>query len=552
MTTIRLVAWNISEGSLNASNQQERNIRINQISSCLFSWSPDIVMLNEVCKWHWLEGGMDQIAFLAQRGGYNYVECARTATKFLQWEKNVAVLSRFPLLSVARIEHSAGLDGSGYATVYVTANINDRKHHIFSTRFNAWDVNENLRSHETIRDIISAIPNDEAVILGGDFNTGANGVTNWPTSTPRTLDYNTFAASTQLRHVLGGIGWTEQDRPVDHILVRGAYTIANAARKDPFSWNPSDHPWVIAELLPLKIETIAPVNAIASGENEIVIVAIAKREQGGSLSYSQWAEATGWQDWTPFHIDYGSSRGFLGLALEDDRCYMLWVGPDGWVYHKSRTGDGQWLPPWPVGNSNYPLLHGVPGGAVHGASCQPKMLHVFYANAEGNIFFARRDTAAGGTWPEHGRLSSGVTSPGGHVTAVSRRKGQLDAFCVGTDGGVYTSSWNLGGQWSAWMRIGDVVAQVGNYVCLVTRDTDMLDIFVVDTYGRTMSAAWEPGYGWRGWWHIQSGVTAPSGWVTAVSRGPNLLDLFTRGTDGRVYTAAWSPAGGWGGMVVYQ
>lgn len=303
-----------------------------------------------------------------------------------------------------------------------------------------------------------------------------------------------------------------------------------------------------AEFTPHAIETLSPVTAIAPARDEILVAGIAKQEQSGRLMYAHWTSAKGWRGWVPFtSVDYGRTQGFVGLALEDARCYLLWVGPDGWVYHRPRESGGQWGLIWPVGNSANPPLNGVPGGAVHGVSCQPGMLHVFYSNAQGSIIFARRDTAGGGTWPEHGKLSGGVTSPGGHVTAVSKRQGKLDAFCVGTDGGVYTASWSVGGRWSTWTRIGNVVGLPGSYVSAVSRNTDKIDIFVVDTQGRTMSAAWEPTPGWRGWWHIQNGMSAPTGLVTAVSRGPDLLDIFTRGTDDRVYTSAWSPAGGWGG-----
>ena len=93
------------------------------------------------------------------------------------------------------------------------------------------------------------------------------------------------------------------------------------------------------------------------------------------------------------------------------------------------------------------------------------------------------DTAPGGNWPEHTGFVGGLTSPGGHVTAVSRRQGQLDVFCVGTDGGVYTSSWSVDGNWAAWTKIGGVTAFAGNYVSAVSRNTDKIDIFVVDFMG---------------------------------------------------------------------
>ncbi len=305
------------------------------------------------------------------------------------------------------------------------------------------------------------------------------------------------------------------------------------------------HPWRV-EIN----EAGAPVTAIAPSTDELLVAGITNEgKDNGRLMFAHWAPANGWRGWLPVEFGYGGSLSFIGTARDVDRSqsYVLWIGTDGWVYHRVRRVDGHWQTTWVVGNSVNAPLHGVPGGAVHGISCQQGMLHVFYTNTQGRIIFARRDTAGGGTWPEHAGLSGVATAPGGHVTAVCRRPGQLDVFCVGTDGGIYTASWSVGSSWSPWSKIGNTVARAGNYVSAVSRNRDKIDIFVVDTQGRTMSAAWDPDQGWRGWWHIQNGMAGPTGFVTCVSRNLDLLDIFVRGTDGRVYTAAWSPSGGWGG-----
>lgn len=247
ISEVRVVAWNIQKGT--ADGARDQMSCLNAIKDSLIYWSPDIALLNEVVIWNfWTNGGINQVEWLAKQAGYNHYLWAKSATWFMRGVINVAVLSRYPLLPKARIEHSAYLDGGGYATLHVIAEIFNHKHHVFSTRFTAWDVAENLRSHETIQDIIAAIPGDEAVIFGGDLNTGAGGVTNWPPSKSRTIEYNEFANKTQLRHVLGGVGWTNDSTPADHILFRGDYEIPFATRMDPINPNPSDHPWVIADL----------------------------------------------------------------------------------------------------------------------------------------------------------------------------------------------------------------------------------------------------------------------------------------------------------------
>jgi endonuclease/exonuclease/phosphatase family metal-dependent hydrolase len=241
---LSVIAWNIAEGI----GLGDEMATLSEIARCLRSKRADIVLLNEVCRyWH----RADQVFALAQLAGYPYKHSTWTSTNplFARAQKCVAVLSRFPLRYVERIQHSVYLDGKGYATLHVTADINNRVHHIFSTRFNAYDAAEIARSHATLRDIIAAIPPEEAVIIGGDFNVGHARYDNEDLMTRLDVlpPYADFVVRTGLRHVLGGFGW-EYPSPDDHLLMRGAYSIVTAERLPPANPNPSDHPWVFAEL----------------------------------------------------------------------------------------------------------------------------------------------------------------------------------------------------------------------------------------------------------------------------------------------------------------
>jgi predicted acylesterase/phospholipase RssA len=310
------------------------------------------------------------------------------------------------------------------------------------------------------------------------------------------------------------------------------------------------HPWFVTSR--------APVTAVAPGTDELLVAGITDEgKENGRVMFAHWAPTSGWRGWHPLEFAYGPSASFVGATVADDRAYVFWIGPDGWVYHKWREANGSWGPWWPVGNSNYPSLNGQPGGAVHAVSCQPGMLHVFYTNRQGRILVARRDTAAGGTWPEHQGILGGETLPGGHVTAVSRSPGQIDVFTVGTDGRMYTAAWNAQDrQWRGWWAIEGLVTAAGTHIAAVSRHLNYLDIFVADAQGRTMTAYWAAEIGWNGWFHVQGGLTLvpqgsrtalECGYVTAVSRSTDKLDIFTTGTDWRVYTAAWEPAFGWRG-----
>lgn len=248
MSNVRVVTWNLAEGSYNGHRDQM--VCLESISQNLQTLGAELVLLNEVCQWNgFTYSGVDQIAWLAQHAGYPHVHFTKAAALALKGGKFVAVLSRTPLLTRARIEHSAYLDGGGYATLYVTASLNGQTHHIFSTRFTAWNVGENLQSHKTLRDFIAVLPKDEPVILGGDFNTAAPGDATWSAGVPRIVDFDDFSAATGLQSALGGVAWTSAGGGPDQLLFRGPYSVAKAEYAYTGGGdNPSDHPWVLADL----------------------------------------------------------------------------------------------------------------------------------------------------------------------------------------------------------------------------------------------------------------------------------------------------------------
>jgi hypothetical protein len=301
---------------------------------------------------------------------------------------------------------------------------------------------------------------------------------------------------------------------------------------------------------------IPKVTAVSHATDQLLVM---RKDPGGLIrtgvgadvfdaQATHWTPASGWSGWQSSTPALASRETFFGSATESGYAYFFCIGTDGYVYFRTFTPSGQWTIWWIVGRSNEPTWNGVPYGAVNAVSCQPAMVHVFYTDRQGRILASRADTAGGvNTWPESVRLLGGRTAPGGHVTAVSRRQGQLDVFTVGIDGVVYTCAWNASEGWKGWWPIPGITAPPGAYTAAVSRSLDQLDIFVAADGGKIMSAAWNPSQpAWAGWWNIQGGTTN-SGYVTAVSRSPDLLDIFTADANYQVQTAAWDPTHGWGG-----
>ena len=162
---------------------------------------------------------------------------------------------------------------------------------------------------------------------------------------------------------------------------------------------------------------------------------------------------------------------------------------------------------------------------------------------------ARPGVSTAPFWPlAWAQVQSGLGQPGGAVAVVSRAPGFFDAFCVGSDHGVYTAA-TSGGPWAGWWPIPGVRSTPGSPITAVSRSQDKLDVFVADETGKVVTASWEPSFtSWHGWSSILNGATSPGGAVAAVSRRLDFLDLFVVGMDGHVWTAAWAPGTtGWQG-----
>jgi endonuclease/exonuclease/phosphatase family metal-dependent hydrolase len=475
---------------------------------------------------------------------------------FALWQEefftNLGILSRFPLSEVRPL----AVDRNYFLAA--KADVEGTSHQLIVAH---WDLGQFTSSSrraaaQQMVDIVrqAGVP----AFVGGDLNVLSG---YGPGGTPGTAPSEYVILATELWDTFTVVAPEPpycSNQRIDYIFFKGDYeTKEFHACLDA---QPSDHPFVIVTLeqrglTSSSIRTHAPVTAVTPAPGQALVVGVSDDtiDEGRIFAGRQAPNSTfdGWHQLTsPWTSSPARSvpESFVGCAVESGQPYLVWIGTDGWVMHAWPVADGKWFW-WPIGNSNDPSLHGVPGGAVHAVSCQVGMLHAFYAGADGRVFVARRDTTAGGTWPEHHWLLGGITAPGGHVTAVSRRPGQLDVFCVGTDGRVYTAAWNFQDSWRGWWPVGDLRADPGTHVAVVSRRPDFLDVFVPDVNGRTMSAAWEPGADWRGWWHIQGGLTGANGYVTALSPATDQLEIFTVGLDWRVFAASWAPNTGWVGWV---
>jgi hypothetical protein len=230
----------------------------------------------------------------------------------------------------------------------------------------------------------------------------------------------------------------------------------------------------------------------------------------------------------------GTGAGYFKIAYGDSNIdNEAFYGCQGAIPPASSKWRGWWT-----------VANGVATAdtSVFAASRSRDHLDITVAGTDRGIYTAAWQPAFTDGWRGWWRIQGGVAAPDSSITLVSRSTNKLDAFCVGSDRGIYTAAWEpaFTDGWRGWWRVQGGVAAPNTRVTAVSRRKDHLDIFCVGTDQRIYTAAWKPGdTSWRGWWPVAGGVAAPGTSVFGVSRGLDKLDIFCIGTDMQVYTAAW-------------
>lgn len=244
-TKLRIMAWNIAEGRLTPDSPS--NIKLPAIAQHICALSPDIVLLNEVKNERdWPFGsGVNQVEELARLTGMPYRHWANTVATGLTGHKAVGILSRYPL-GVPRV-HRVMCDGSetAFATLETTVTVNNRVHHLLSTRFAPHNTPEHaVENVAGITQAISLVRNidpQRPVIFGGDFNAEPQ--------TPQMVNFYANSGLLDAYKVLPDPELCSTYR-VDYIFYRGPYKLNVMQQRCswPSSDEPSDHPFVFIEL----------------------------------------------------------------------------------------------------------------------------------------------------------------------------------------------------------------------------------------------------------------------------------------------------------------
>jgi hypothetical protein len=252
----------------------------------------------------------------------------------------------------------------------------------------------------------------------------------------------------------------------------------------------------------------APLHAVSRSKDKLDVFVIA--DQAVFTAAWEPASANGWNGWGIINDGRAPGGRVTAVARSNDKLDVFVAGADG------RVMTASWEPAFTDGWRGWREIGDVkvPHGAyIHAVSRSTDKLDLFVSDVKGKIRTASWEPSFTDGWRGWRTINGGQAAPGAPVTAVCRGKDKLDIFVVGTDGGVWTASWepSFTDGWRGWGPIGDIRVPAGSTVNAVSRSLDKLDLFVADVNGVVRTASWEPSFadGWRGWREINGGRAMP-------------------------------------------
>jgi len=241
----------------------------------------------------------------------------------------------------------------------------------------------------------------------------------------------------------------------------------------------------------------------------------------------------------------------LWAPRKPDHLDLFITGVDGSIWSTWWEAAWNWQPWFVI----HPEVKADPAVTVS-ALWRGQHLDLFVTGTDGAVWTLWWDDVVG--WRPEGWIllhPEIKMQPGAAVTAVWAILGEhLDLFATGTDGAVWTTSWNNIVGWvpEGWTLLHlEIKMNPGATVTAVySVPGKHLDLFVTDAFGLVWST-WKDADNWRpeGWFMISDSFAIGLGkTVTALwSPDPSLnhLDLYSIGPAGQIVAAFWEPELGW-------
>lgn len=162
-TRVRVLTFNIHKG------HRDGQVGLERIAREIRSWSPDVVLLQEVDRFGPRTGDVDQAAWLGQAVGMHHV-FGTNVVRGGQHDYGTAILSRYPVTAETNrlLVNAAGMEQRGLLRVQM--NIRGQEVAIYNTHLQHTSPAMRLQQITQIRQLVDADPLPK--LLGGDLNAG--------------------------------------------------------------------------------------------------------------------------------------------------------------------------------------------------------------------------------------------------------------------------------------------------------------------------------------------------------------------------------------------
>jgi endonuclease/exonuclease/phosphatase family metal-dependent hydrolase len=340
LTQPKVMAYNIAEGSYGGG--------LPAVAETIKALQPDIVLLNEIREYSSFETSppydvWNQTKYLANEAGIPYFKYEANTITGINGTKGYAILSRYPISSTNYYEIEACEWYKGllpnWGILKATIEIDGLTHEVFSTRFAPLHdpshpaYNEclepyNREGHELAMNLVRSVPNDRAVIFGGDLN--ADYWVEWARlfrDNSGLTDVFVERPDPYAKHK--GHDLSVEVGRIDYIYYRGPYSVYQTQMRDGHgAWGAfpgaSDHPYVFAHLLRHPIPQ-QPDTTITSGPSGSVSATTA------SFGFSSSAPGSTFEcslDGTTFSA-CTSPKEYSGLANGEHTFQVRAIGTGG-------------------------------------------------------------------------------------------------------------------------------------------------------------------------------------------------------------------------------
>jgi hypothetical protein len=162
--------------------------------------------------------------------------------------------------------------------------------------------------------------------------------------------------------------------------------------------------------------------------------------------------------------------------------------------------------------------------------------------------FIRGSDGALWTRSWNGTTWTGWSSLGGTLTsgpsASARPGGIYDVVVRGTENAYYHRAFTPAGGWTEWAALGGTFSSAPGVS--YRQGTGQIDVTGVGVDSQLYFMSYEPGTGWAGWSPLGGGLV---GKPSVISPGAQQIEIYARGTDTQLYEKYWTPATGWGAYL---